>query len=228
MKMNVLVVFTVLVSVGLFWFVSRRKREEERETKRGRFQAIKLRVTGDVLREYETEITKILPRIETLQATLRALETEVERAQVAETEKKPDFDACEEEFAKQKTSWEADIASQNKQKIDRSNLCDFVKTGSEMVRTLCGEEAKPEEAKAEAPKPEEAKAEAPKPEEAKAEAPKPEEAKAEAPKPEEAKAEAPKPEEAKAEAPKPEEAKAEAPKPEEAKPEAPKPEEAKA
>ncbi|KAK0147841.1 hypothetical protein N1851_012455 [Merluccius polli] len=224
MKLNVLLVFSVLASLGSYCLMTRRKGEEERGDKVNRFQGIKIRVTADVLQEYRDELLKVGPRLEKVQAEVQAIEAEVAALLSQETEKKAQRDDCDngkkkitdelasvegelrsntEEFTKQKTSWEAEVASLKKQKDEQSKLCDFIKKDVEMARKLCGmEPLKPEEAKAEAPKPEEAKAEAPKPEEAKAEAPKPEEAKAEAPKPEEAKAEAPKPEEARAEAPK--------------------------
>ncbi|XP_059909753.1 neurofilament heavy polypeptide isoform X2 [Gadus macrocephalus] len=247
MRLNILLFFSVLVSLGLYWTVTRRKREEEQLLKRNKFQFIKLSVSAEVLGEYKVEISKKQPLMAKIKEEVKALESEAADHLAKQTANKAEVEACEnakkqitdeaasleselgskkEEFTKQKANWEAEVASLNKQINEKSKLCDFIKTDSEVARKLCGvpdpkpdavKDPKPEEAKAEAPK-----AEAPKPEEAKAEAPKPEEAKAEAPKPEEAKEEASKPEEAKAEAPKPEEAKAEAPKPEEAKAEAPK------
>ncbi|XP_059909754.1 neurofilament heavy polypeptide isoform X3 [Gadus macrocephalus] len=234
MRLNILLFFSVLVSLGLYWTVTRRKREEEQLLKRNKFQFIKLSVSAEVLGEYKVEISKKQPLMAKIKEEVKALESEAADHLAKQTANKAEVEACEnakkqitdeaasleselgskkEEFTKQKANWEAEVASLNKQINEKSKLCDFIKTDSEVARKLCGvPDPKPDAAKAEAPKPEEAKAEAPKPEEAKAEAPKPEEAKEEASKPEEAKAEAPKPEEAKAEAPKPEEAKAEAPK----------------
>ncbi|XP_030226460.1 neurofilament heavy polypeptide isoform X4 [Gadus morhua] len=219
MRLNILLFFSVLVSLGLFWTVTRRKGEEERLLKRNKFQFIKLSVSVDVLGEYKVEISKKQPLMAKIKEEVKALESEAADHLAKQTANKAEVEACEsakkqitdeaasleselgskkEEFTKQKANWEAEVASLNKQINEKSKLCDFIKTDSEVARKLCGvPDPKPEEAKAEAPK-----AEAPKPEEAKAEAPKPEEAKAEAPKPEEAKEEASKAGEAKDKAPK--------------------------
>ncbi|XP_034554431.1 neurofilament heavy polypeptide-like isoform X2 [Notolabrus celidotus] len=268
MKVQLLLPLAAAVSVITVGLMQMRKKDSAKEERRNRFQEIKLRVTYDVLREYQNDKTAKQHELETAETDSKTLEGEVNQLQSKADVAKGESDTCltsktsekdvlnlvEKELSdvkasteKERINWLTESETLQKQLADRSAVCNFLKPEAEAARKLCGGEAKPEEAKAEAPKPEEAKAEAPKPEEAKAEAPKPEEAKAEAPKPEEAKAEAPKaeapkaeapkeeakPEEAKAEAPKPEEAKAEAPKaevpkPEEAKAEAPKPEEAKA
>ncbi|XP_035477250.2 neurofilament heavy polypeptide [Scophthalmus maximus] len=251
MKVQVLVPLSLVVSVALLGLMKFRQKDQDVEMKRNRFVNIKLRVSDDVLREYqrsrsETEesLAKITAEQKTLLVGASRRQVEVDEAKgkmdiCRDTEKnaKNELESAQSEFNnfkaeadKDTSSWKTEVETLKQQLAEQSAICDFVKKDSQLGSKLCaGKVETPKEIpKADAQKQEEAKAEAPKQEEAKAEAPTPEEAKAEAPKPEEAKAEAPKPEEAKAEAPKPEEAKAEAPKPEEAKAEAPKPEEAKA
>ncbi|XP_071325770.1 uncharacterized abhydrolase domain-containing protein DDB_G0269086 [Trachinotus anak] len=251
MKVVVLLPLTIMASVALLGFMRLRRKEQDREDRRGKFQNIKLRVTYDMLGEFQREEAEAQLLLDKTQSDHKILEEEVNMVQTKADKAKGDVDVClggqktlkdvvasaETEFNnlkaetdKETATWKTEIETLKQKLAARNPLCDFLKKGSNAASSLCGKDEidKPEEAKAEAPKQEEAKAEAPKPEEAKAEAPKQEEAKAEAPKPEEAKAEAPKQEEAKAEAPKQEEAQAEAPKQEEAKAEAPKQEEAKA
>ncbi|XP_060906610.1 neurofilament heavy polypeptide-like [Labrus mixtus] len=255
MKVHLLLPLLIVVSVLVVGVIKMRKQEHDKDNRVDRFQAIKLRVTYDVLVDYQNEksakqvlLEKAESEYNTLMVEYKTLKTKGDTAKGKEddcltdkTSQKSVLDLVEKDFSdvkgnteKESTGWKTEVETLQQQLAEWSKVCNFVKPGSQSSQ-LCGieeslkpEEAKAEAPKAEAPKPEEAKAEAPK-----AEAPKPEEAKAEAPKaeapkPEEAKAEAPKQEEAKAEAPKPEEAKAEAPKPEEAKAEAPKQEEAKA
>ncbi|XP_071385333.1 small ribosomal subunit protein bS16 isoform X2 [Centroberyx affinis] len=237
MKVNFLLTLSVLLTVTLLGLVKLRHKEQEREEKRYRFQDIKLRVTRDVVGEYQAEVAAVQNQVDKTTAEVKTLEDEVVKLQTTETQKRGDTEAClatkkhmndelaleesqrsdvKSESEKQKTSWEAEVASLKQQIAQRSKVCDFVNKDSATARKLCGGEVK------EAPKPVEPKAEAPKPVEPKAEAPKPVEPKAEAPKQEEPKAEAPKQEEPKAEAPKQDKPKAEAPKQEEAKAEAPK------
>ncbi|XP_074540527.1 uncharacterized protein LOC141801395 isoform X2 [Halichoeres trimaculatus] len=244
MKIQLLLPLTIAVSVITVGVMKIRKKEHDNEVRKSRFQDIKLRVTYDVLAEYQNdkmakqlllqhaeEEQKILERdVNDLITKTDTAKKETDLCQSEKNSEQGVLEVVDKEFnevkastEKEKTEWMKETESLKKQLEARSPACAFLKPDSQSASKLCGGEAEApkEEAKAKEPK-EEAKAEAPK-EEAKAEAPK-EEAKAEAPK-EEAKAEAPK-EEVKAEAPK-EEAKAEAPKEEAPKAEAPK-EEAKA
>uniref|UniRef100_A0A8P4KNZ7 Zgc:174935 n=1 Tax=Dicentrarchus labrax TaxID=13489 RepID=A0A8P4KNZ7_DICLA len=250
MKVQVILPLTLVVSVALVGLMKLRKKEYDKENRLNKFEDIKLRVTYDVLREYESEKARMQNLLEKTKSEHNAMEEEVNKVGMNEEKAKGEVDICqgeqksardqlatvETEFNsqqaandKEKASWKAEEESLKVQLAARSSVCDFVKTQSlQAASQLCGNEVKVEEPKAEAPKQEEPKAEAPKQEEPKAEAPKQEEPKAEAPKQEEPKAEAPKQEEPKAEAPKQEEPKAEAPKQEEPKAEAPKQEEPKA
>ncbi|KAK5922306.1 hypothetical protein CgunFtcFv8_019580 [Champsocephalus gunnari] len=244
MRVIILLPVTIVLSVALLGFTKIRKRDHDREEKHSKFQDVKLRVTNEMLQEYQREVTETKDYMEMTTADLKALTEEIETLQSNADEAKNKADICNEEkkmvadqlvsvetllqnlpaeLNTMQTEWTAEVETLKQQLAARSAVCDFLKAGSADASKLCGEEPK-----AEVPKPEGPKAEAPKPEGPKAEAPKPEGPKAEAPKPEGPKAEAPKPEGPKAEAPKPEEPKAEAPKPEEPKAEAPKPEEPKA
>ncbi|XP_038146087.1 pollen-specific leucine-rich repeat extensin-like protein 1 isoform X2 [Cyprinodon tularosa] len=246
MKIAFVLPLTLLVSVVLVGYIKIRKKEHEKEEKRNRFQDIKLRVTSDVLQEYENEKVETRNELDNLQKELKALEEEVNVLKTKTEKSTGDLNGCDgskksgadqvaaqetnlnnlkAEKEKEKTEWNAEIDRLKKQLSEKSQVCNFLKEQPDPIKTMCGIKDEP---KAEAPKPEEKKEEPPKQEEQKAEAPKPEEKKAEPPKQEEQKAEAPKPEEKKAEPPKQEEQKAEAPKPEEKKAEPPKQEEQKA
>ncbi|KAJ4931539.1 hypothetical protein JOQ06_025834 [Pogonophryne albipinna] len=238
MRVIILLPVTIALSVALLGFTKIRKREHDIEEKQSKFQDVKLRVTNELLQEYQGEVTEAKDYMETITADLKAFTEEIETLQSNADKAKNEADTCNgekemvadllvsvetllknlpAELNTMQTGWTAEVETLKQKLAARSAVCDFLKAGSADASKLCGEEPK-----AEVPKPEGPKAEVPKPEEPKAEAPKPVEPKAEAPKPEEPKAEAPKPEEPKAEAPKPEEPKAEAPKPEEPKAEAPK------
>lgn len=73
MKVQVVVPMTICVSVVLLGIIRVRKTEQEKEDKRNRFQVTKLRVTYDVLREYQSdklETQKLLDKTEIDKKTL--------------------------------------------------------------------------------------------------------------------------------------------------------------
>ncbi|KAF3839758.1 hypothetical protein F7725_018475 [Dissostichus mawsoni] len=213
MKVIILIPVTIALSVALLGFTKIRKREHDRGEKQSKFQDVKLRVTNEMLQEYQSEVTEAKDHMQTTTADLKALTEEMKTLQSNADKAKNEADTCngekkivadqlvsvetllknlQAELNTMQTGWTAEVETLKQQLAARSAVCDFLKAGSADASKLCGEEPK-----AEAPKPEEPKAEAPKPEGPKAEAPKPEEPKAEAPKPEEPKAEAPKPEDQK-------------------------------
>ncbi|KAM4735587.1 uncharacterized protein FYW61_006040 isoform 1-T2 [Anableps anableps] len=245
MKVQLVLPLTLLTSAILVGLLKIRKREHETEEKRSRFQDIKLRVTSDVLQEYENEKIEKQNQLNKAQSDLKAMEEEVKVLQTKVEKAAGDLTGCEvsqksgadqqvaresnlnnlkAETEKEKTEWNAELDRLKKQLTDKSPVCNFLKEQPDPIKNMCGIK---EEPKAEAPKQEEKKEEPPKQEEAKPEAPKQEEKKEEPPKQEEAKPEAPKQEEKKEEPPKQEEAKPEAPKQEEKKEEPPKQEEKK-
>ena len=95
MKLNILLFFSILVSLGLFWTVTRRKREEERLLKRNKFQSIKLSVSADILGEYTVEISKKQPLIGTIKKEVKALESEAAGHLAKDTANKAEMEACE-------------------------------------------------------------------------------------------------------------------------------------
>nr|XP_019948957.1 PREDICTED: neurofilament heavy polypeptide-like [Paralichthys olivaceus] len=223
MRVQVLLPVTIVVSLILFGLIKVRRKARETEEKHSRFQDIKLRVSHDVLTEYETEITNQRQEIDRIQAEQKTTVEETHTLNVKADETKGKVDICEgdkknpntehdsntevdnlkEENDKEMAEWKKEVVSLKDQLKKPSAVCQFLKGQSKTASKLCAKEDSKEE---EAPNKEEAKKEASKKEEAKEEAPKKEEAKEEAPKKEEAKEEAPKKEEAKEEAPKKEEA----------------------
>ncbi|XP_055780953.1 uncharacterized protein LOC129857065 [Salvelinus fontinalis] len=232
---GVLVGVSLLTSVALLGLINVRRKEEMKEQKHVSFETIKLRVTRDVLGEYQHEVIRAHNLLDKTKAQVDTLGSELTPLQAAEAKKKSELEACQgekkhvadevgaveaensnskTEFEKQKAVWVAEMMSLKQQVEQRSKVCVFVKKDSVEGRKLCGDEPPKQEAtpKPDAPKPEESKPDAPKPEEPKPDSPKEAPKKEAAPKPD-----APKPDSPK-EAPKQEAA----PKPEEPKPEAPK------
>jgi hypothetical protein len=95
MRLNILLFFSVLVSLGLFWTVTRRKGEEERLLKRNKFQFIKLSVSVDVLGEYKVEISKKQPLMAKIKEEVKALESEAADHLAKQTANKAEVEACE-------------------------------------------------------------------------------------------------------------------------------------
>eukprot|EP00064_Thunnus_orientalis_P005660 superscaffoldBa00000566_g5674 len=187
MKLQLCLPVSIMVSVALVGVMKIRKKEHDRVDRHSRFEAIKLRVTHDVLGEYQSEKAVTQDLLDKAETNVKALAEEVNTLQMKDTKKKEKVDTCQagqktarDELASAETELNNIQAESSKEKAGWSTELATLK---QQLETRSPAEApKPEEAKAEAPKPEEAKAEAPKPEEPKAEAPKPEEPKAEAPK----------------------------------------------
>ena len=95
MRLNILLFFSVLVSLGLFWTVNRRKGEEEQLLKRNKFQFIKLSVSEDVLGEYKAEISEKQPLFDKIKEEVKALESEAADHLAKETGNKVEVEACE-------------------------------------------------------------------------------------------------------------------------------------
>ncbi|XP_042175238.1 pollen-specific leucine-rich repeat extensin-like protein 1 isoform X2 [Oncorhynchus tshawytscha] len=201
---GVLVGVSLLTSVALLGLINVRRKEEMKEQKHVSFETIKLRVTRDVLGEYQHEVIRAHNLLDKTKAQVDTLGSELPPLQAAEAKKKSELEKhvadevgaveaensnSKTEFEKQKAAWEAEMTSLKQQVVQRSKVCVFVKKDSVEGRKLCGDEPPKQEAapKPDAPKPEESKPDAPKPDSPK-EAPKQEAA----PKPEEPKPEAPK------------------------------------
>ncbi|XP_027869186.1 pollen-specific leucine-rich repeat extensin-like protein 1 [Xiphophorus couchianus] len=251
MKVQLVLPLALLTSVLLVGLLKMRKRDHEKDEKLSRFQDIKLRVTSDVLQEYQKEKIEMQHQLEKVQGEQKAMEEEVKVVKTKAEKAAGDLTGCESsqksgtdqqaaeetklgnlkaQTEKEKTEWNAELDRLKKQLTEKSPVCNFLKEYPDQIKTMCGikEEPKAEppkqEEKKEPPKQEEKK-EPPKQEEKK-EPPKQEEKKVEPPKQEEKKVEPPKQEEKKEEPPKQEEKK-EPPKQEEKKEEPPKQEEKK-
>ncbi|XP_017280601.1 eukaryotic translation initiation factor 5B [Kryptolebias marmoratus] len=247
MKAQLVLPVTLFASVILVGFIKIRKKEYDKEEKMNRFQDIKLRVTNDVLQEYQNEEIDRQKKLEKTQTDLKNVEEEVTMLQTKAEKTKGDADVClgaqktdadqvaaseanlngiKAELEKEMAELTAEIDDLKKQLAGRSAVCNFLKEIPDPVKDMCGIKDEPkaqeQEQKAEPPKQEEKKEEPPKQEEKKEEPPKQEEKKEEPPKQEEKKEEPPKQEGKKEEPPKQEEKKEEPPKQEEKKAEPPK------
>ncbi|XP_028985913.2 uncharacterized protein zgc:174935 [Betta splendens] len=233
MKLQILVPVAILLCVALFVLIKVRKTEVDMEAKRSRFQNTKLRVTDDVLREYESDKVETQKRLDKVAIDSKTLEDEANKLKQKADEAKGKADACQgskksgvdeaakvetqlntlkAETNKEKEKWAKEVETLKQSLNSRSPVCDFLKPDAQAGSKLCAVEGKKEEPKKEEPKKEEPKKEEPKKEEPKKEEPKKEEPKKEEPKKEEPKKEEPKKEEPKKEEPKKEEPKAGAPK----------------
>lgn len=91
----VLLALTALASVALLGVVNVRKKDEAREQKRSKFQEVKLRVTQDVLGEYQDEKNGVEVLVEKTATEVKALEPELSTLQETEKQKKADEAACQ-------------------------------------------------------------------------------------------------------------------------------------
>lgn len=94
MKVQVLIPMTVVVSVAIFGLMKIRKKENEKEERRNRFQDIKLRVTSDVLREYQNEKAETQNTLEKLQSDRKVLDEDVNMLQVKADKARGEVDIC--------------------------------------------------------------------------------------------------------------------------------------
>lgn len=86
---------TLCVSLALLGITKVRKTEVEKESKRNRFQMTKLRVTYDVLREYENDKVEMQQRVDKLEIFRKTLENDVNTLKSRGEKAKVDVDACQ-------------------------------------------------------------------------------------------------------------------------------------
>lgn len=94
MKLLLMMSAAVVVSVALLGLVQVRKKEQQREDKRSRFEGIKLQVTYDVLGEYQGEKAEAQNRLEKSQEQQKALEEEVKMLRAQADKAKGELDVC--------------------------------------------------------------------------------------------------------------------------------------
>lgn len=96
MKAQLLLPMTIAVSVALVVVMKSRRQEEVTQIRRSKFENMKLRVTHDVLEEYQKENIQTSNQLEKLQNDLKVLEDEVTVLQSNAQEKKGLIDVCQE------------------------------------------------------------------------------------------------------------------------------------
>ncbi|KAM9806843.1 uncharacterized protein ACBT44_014000 [Syngnathus typhle] len=214
MKFQLLMPLTIALTVALVVVIKTRKQEHDKADKQNKFESMKVRVTNDVVAEYQTQKITMENRIDSARKEEKDLQTDVESYEQRVVKKNIEVETCQGavvslkdgvanlerelqnlrgETSKEKTSWLAKLESLKKELQMPSAVCPFLKKGVDSASKLCDSETEKVEApKAEAAKPDAPKAEIPKPDAPKAEIPKPDPPKAEIPKPDAPKAEAPK------------------------------------
>ncbi|XP_061677245.1 neurofilament heavy polypeptide [Syngnathoides biaculeatus] len=201
MKFELLLPLTIALTVALVVVIKSRKQEHDKMDRRNTFERMKLRVTNDVLAEFQTEKISLENKIESGEKEGKALQTDVESWEKKVLQSKKEAEACQGavksqkdavaaleielsdldgETSKEKNSWSDKLESLKKELQAPSTLCAFLKKGSDSASKLCSSE--PEKLKVETPKTEKPKAKASQPDDEKPKAPEPEEPKAEAPK----------------------------------------------
>ena len=96
MKLQLFLPVSILVSVAMVGVMKIRKKEHEKVDRRNRFEAIKLRVTHDVLGEYQSEKAQTQDQLDKAKKDMKALEDEVKnKFQVEDTKKKAELDTCQ-------------------------------------------------------------------------------------------------------------------------------------
>lgn len=95
MKVQLFLPLTLAVSVALLGLTKLRKKEHDKEDRRNRFQAIKLRVTYDVLSEYQTEKREAQERLDKSQSAHKTLEEEASMVKTKESKAKGEVDICQ-------------------------------------------------------------------------------------------------------------------------------------
>ncbi|XP_036395531.1 histone H1B [Megalops cyprinoides] len=206
MKLPILVmVASLLTSAVLAVFIFMKKKEMILVSKKSSFLDIKVRVTQDVLGEYQADVDKLQKQLDDSSSLVAELKTQLGANEAEAKKLKTAAEACQGEkkkmndeitsidgeqknvkaqFDKEKEAWTKETGDLKQQMAQKSKVCAFVKKDSQEGNKLCGNEIPEAEKPApEKPAPEKAapeKAEAPKAEAPKAEAPKAEAPKAEA------------------------------------------------
>ncbi|KAG7476200.1 hypothetical protein JOB18_048809 [Solea senegalensis] len=188
MKVDMLLPVSTIVSVALFAYMKSGLKDREKEERRLRFQDIKLRVTFDVLQEYQKDSSVIQEQLNRAMEQYNPQEEELKNLQMKQRQTKDNLEICqssvkealdalaiaETEFNdvkalldKEAAEWNTEAEPLKQQLQARSPVCDHVKEESkEAASKWCNmkqkeEPPKPEEPKQEAPKPEEPKQEPP-------------------------------------------------------------------
>lgn len=94
MKVVVLLPATVIVSALLMVLIKVRQAEQDHADKRRTFLGIKMRVSVDVLRDYESEDSKINKDLEAMGEQQKKLEEELKTEQEVSDKAKHDADTC--------------------------------------------------------------------------------------------------------------------------------------
>lgn len=94
---GVLVGVSLLTSVALLGLINVRRKEEMKEQKHVSFETIKLRVTRDVLGEYQHEVIRAHNLLDKTKAQVDTLGSELPPLQAAEAKKKSELEACQGE-----------------------------------------------------------------------------------------------------------------------------------
>lgn len=95
MKVQLFLPATIVVSVVLVGVIKFREMEQEKEDKRQMFADIKLRVTNDVLREYQSTRAEMRKDLDTATSQHKTLEEELKTAQMASEKAKHQAETCE-------------------------------------------------------------------------------------------------------------------------------------
>ncbi|XP_051920454.1 neurofilament medium polypeptide [Hippocampus zosterae] len=194
MKFQLLLPLTIALTVALVVVIKSRKREHDKVDKRNKFESMKLRVTNDVVGEYQTEKISLENLIENAQKEEKMIQTDAGSCEQKVLKKKKEVDACQRavkslkkgvagiegqlqnlhgKMSKEKESWIAKLESLKKELQEPSAVCAFLKKGAHSASKLCDSqpEAKGEVPSTKQPNAEDSQAQKPKAENPKAQKP---------------------------------------------------------
>ncbi|KAF7708599.1 uncharacterized protein zgc:174935 [Silurus meridionalis] len=155
----VLVVLMVALNLGLLGVIHSRKNMELQLTKTAYFENVKHRVTSDVLKEYESNISEGTKRLEEIKTDVVDLTAKVKITKEAAEGKEAELKTCtdelnelkndvgtlqteknktDSEFQKQKASLTEQINSLKSEAEKRSKVCDYITNDSPDGIKLCG------------------------------------------------------------------------------------------
>lgn len=94
MKVLLLLPVTVFMTAGLIAFVNMRQKEQEKSAVRSRFQDIKLRVTRDMLEEFQKEVADMMKNLDEAKKDQTTVQEGEKDLQSKVESKKGEADAC--------------------------------------------------------------------------------------------------------------------------------------
>lgn len=95
MNTNIFLPLTLVVFVGLMGIMKMRRKEQEKESKLFRLQDIKLRVTGDLMAEFQSELAQTKQDMIKTQGIQKVMEEQMAVVQSRAEQAQADIEDCQ-------------------------------------------------------------------------------------------------------------------------------------